>query len=458
MGPQLGYYYPEIVQQIHLSGPGIEAQGAAVPGLAMYLLIGRTEDYAWSLTSANQDVRDVYAELLCEPDGSTPTIESGHYEYEGECIAFEQFDAGTLAGAPISYPTSVHGPVVATATSEGRPVALTSKRSTFGRDGLNLGALKDMTEGDADTTESFFESADKFGFTFNWGYANRDGIGYYASGLLPVRAEGLDRRLPTLGTGEYEWQGFLEQDDKPHATDGPDGRLVNWNNQSAPGFMHGDGNQYGSVHRVENFDQWPDQVDLAGVVGVMNRAATEDVRSTVWPVISDVLAGGEAPTDLAAQAVAYLDEWVADDAPRLDADDDGFADSAGPLLLDEIFDAVVGAVSEPVLGPAIAAEIDFRGIDDASFIDKDLRTVLGEPVEGEFNVAYCGAGDLDACRDSLWAAVEDEVSALAAERGADVPTWLPPGQRLTFAPGLIDNDFRATNRPTYQQLLEFAPR
>ena len=36
MGPQLGYYYPEIVQQIHLNGPGIEAQGAAVPGLAMY--------------------------------------------------------------------------------------------------------------------------------------------------------------------------------------------------------------------------------------------------------------------------------------------------------------------------------------------------------------------------------------------------------------------------------------
>ena len=32
MGPQLGYYYPEIVQQIDLHGPGIEAQGAAVPG------------------------------------------------------------------------------------------------------------------------------------------------------------------------------------------------------------------------------------------------------------------------------------------------------------------------------------------------------------------------------------------------------------------------------------------
>jgi len=458
MGPQLGYYYPEIVQQIHLTGPGIEAQGAAVPGLAMYLLIGRTQDYAWSLTSANQDVRDVYAEILCEPDGSDPTIESDHYEYDGTCTAFEQFDAGTLAGEPIVYPTSVHGPVVGTATSQGRPVALTSKRSTFGRDSLNLAALKDMTEGDADTAATFFESADKFGFTFNWGYANREGIAYFASGLLPVRAEGLDRRLPTLGTGEYEWQGFLEQDDKPHIEGSPTDRLLNWNNQSAPGFMHGDNNQYGSVQRVENFDQWPDQVDLAGVVGVMNRAATEDIRSTVWPVISDVLIGGDAPSDLAKQAVALLDEWAADDAPRLDADDDGFDDSPGPLLLDQVFDAVVDAVREPVLEPAITAGVKFRGIDDASFIDKDLRTVLGEPVEGEFNVAYCGAGDPEVCRDALWKAVDDAVAGLAAERGADIPTWLPPGQRLTFTPGLIDNDFRATNRSTFQQLLEFAPR
>jgi hypothetical protein len=77
MGPQLGYYYPEIVQQMDLHGPGIKAQGAAVPGLAMYILIGRTEDYAWSLTSAGHDVRDVFAEKLCEPDGSKPSRDSG---------------------------------------------------------------------------------------------------------------------------------------------------------------------------------------------------------------------------------------------------------------------------------------------------------------------------------------------------------------------------------------------
>ena len=457
MGPQLGYYYPEIVQQVHLTGPGIDAQGASVPGLGMYILIGRTEDYAWSLTSANQDVRDVYAEILCEPDGSAPSVESGHYEFEGECIPFETFDAGTLGDVALIYPVSVHGPVIGTATSQGRPVALTSKRSTFGRDGLNLAALKDMTEGDADTPETFFESANKFGFTFNWGYANRDGIAYFASGHLPVRAEGLDRRLPTLGTGEYEWQGFLEQDEHPHANGHPSGRLLNWNNQSAPGFMHGDGNQYGSVHRVEGFDQWPEQVDLAGVVGVMNRAATEDVRSTVWPVISAVLSEGEAPSALAADAVSMLDEWVVDDAPRLDADDDGFHDSPGPLVFDEVFEAVVAAVQQPVLGDYLSTGAGLRGVDDQGFVDKDLRNVLGEPVQGPFNVAYCGSGDLDTCARDLWAVIDDAVAALAAERGADIDTWLSPGRRLTFSPGLIPDDFRATNRPTYQQVLEFAP-
>ena len=458
MGPQLGYFYPEIVMQVHLSGPGIEAQGAAVPGLAMYLLIGRTQDYAWSLTSANLDVRDVFAEELCEPDGSEPTRESGSYLFDGECTPFEQFDAGTLGGTPIRYPVSEHGPVIGTATVDGRPVALTRQRSTFGRDGLNLGALKAMTQGEAGTTEDFFTSASRFGFTFNWGYVNREEIGYFASGRLPVRAEGLDRRLPTWGTGEYEWQGFLDPDQHPHASGHPEDRLVNWNNQSAPGFMHSDTTLFGSVHRVENFDQWPDPVTLADVVSVMNRAATEDVRASLWPVVSEVLQGGDAPSELAAEAVEILDGWVAEDAPLLDADEDGSYDEAGALLLDELWPPIERAVLDPVFGDLIDAGIDLRGIGGESVVDKDLRTLLGQDVEGPFELRYCGDGDLDACRAALWTAVDQRMGELAAERGPDPSTWLAEAQRTTFIPGLIPEDFRATNRPTYQQLLELAPR
>lgn len=460
MGPQLGYYYPEIVMQIHLSGPGIEAQGAAVPGLSMYLLLGRTKDYAWSLTSASHDVRDVFAEELCNPDESPATRASDHYIYQDECIAFEMFDAGTLQGVPLRYPVSVHGPMIGTATSNGMPIALTRKRSTFGRDGLNLAALKLMTEGEATTPEKFWESANNFGFTFNWGYMSRDNVAFFSSGYLPVRAPGLDRRLPTWGTGEYEWQGFLTQAQHPHAAEGPSGRLLNWNNQSAPGFMHGDGEFYGSIHRVELFDQFPDKVDLAGVVGVMNRSATEDVLSPVWPVISEVLRGSEAPTPLAGQVVDIMDAWVAMDAPRLDADDDGMYEEAGATIMDALFRPLAETVMRPVFGSSIGAlnsRVSLNSTSGASLVDKDLRTLLGKPVEGPFNLSYCGGGELEACRDSLWQTVDEVAQILAAERGDDPTTWLREGARSGFAPGLINNTFRSTNRPTFQQVLEFIP-
>ena len=461
MGPQLGYYYPEIVMQLHLSGPDIEAQGAAVPGLAMYLLLGRTPDYAWSLTSASHDVRDVFAEVLCNPDGTDPTRESRHYEFDGECIAFEIFDAGTLNGDLVSYPVSVHGPMIGTATSNGEPIALTRKRSTFGRDGLNLAGLKDMTEGDASTPEAFYKAANKFGFTFNWGYMSRSNTAFFSSGFLPERAPGLDRVLPTNGNGDYEWQGFLDQAAHPHSVGGPSGRLLNWNNQSAPGFMHGDGTPYGSIHRVQLFDQWPAQVKLSGVVGIMNRAATEDVRSPAWPVVSEMLGGADAPSQLAGEVVALLDAWVEDDAPRLDADDDGFNDSAGYTIMESLWGRLGAVVMEPVFGDLTGSLDSIRsleGNDGSSFIQTDLGTLLGKDVKGAFNLRYCGGGNIDSCRESLWLTVEAVSEELAAGFGnSDPSTWLAEATRISFTPGLIENTMRGTSRPTFQQVLEFVP-
>ena len=98
------------------------------------------------------------------------------------------------------------------------------------------------------------------------------------------------------------------------------------------------------------------------------------------------------------------------------------------------------------------------GLAGESYVDKDLRTLLHEPVKGEFHLRYCGNGSLDACRASLWAVVRagrDRARGRAGPgpdaRGA--ATRGAPG----FTPGLIPDTIRATNRPTFQQVLEFAP-
>jgi hypothetical protein len=428
----------------------------------MYILIGRTPDYAWSLTSAGHDVRDVYAEELCEPDASPATRASTHYLFKGECRAFDTFNAGLLGTTPLIYNVSVHGPVFATATVGGKPYALSRKRSTFGRDALNLAALKDMTEGKASNPSRFWRAANQFGFTFNWAYVSRKATAYFSSGYLPKRPRGLDRRLPTVGTGQYEWTGFLAQKKHPHDVGGPGGLLLNWNNRSAPGFMHGDDEPYGSVQRVEMFTRWPAHPRITDNVGIMNRAATQDVRSPVWPVVSRVLHTSAAPTPRDQQVVDILDDWVSRDAPRVDANADGFYDEPGPVIMDAVWRPIANAVMSSVFG-AFLDDLDnvrdLDGLEGESYVDKDLRTLLGDPVKGRFNLSYCGSGSLMPCVASLWQAIHQAADTLTAQQGqVDPSMWRKAASTTGFVPGLLPNRFPTTNRPTFQQVLEFDRR
>jgi hypothetical protein len=165
---------------------------------------------------------------------------------------------------------------------------------------------------------------------------------------------------------------------------------------------------------------------------------------------------------LAEEVVALLDAWVADDAPRLDADDDGFNDDAGYAIMQALWEPLATEVMRPVFGNLTASLNRIRrlgGNNGSSFMQTDLSTLLGKEPPGQFNLRYCGGGDLDTCRESLWLIVELVSQELAIEFGNDDPnTWLPVATRVGFTPGLISNTMRGTNRPTFQQVLEFAPQ
>ena len=473
MGPQLGYYYPEIVMQGDLHGGGIDARGIIAP-ISPYVFIGRGRDFAWSLTSAGSQNEQQFLEQLCEPSGAAPTRASTHYMYKGRCRAMQLFDAGRLGagdGQPareLTYYETVHGPVSGTVTVHGRPYAVALDRSTRGDEPGGELALSDLDSDRVHSPQDFFRAVNQFGTTFNWPYIDSHQIAYFSSGKLPIMAPGTDPSLPALGTGRYDWRGWLSLNAHPHMIAPRSDVLTNWNNKPAPGWGAASDNYgYGSVHRVQLYRGFTTGMHENDDVSIMNRAATEDLRTiAVWPIIRRVLDGGPAPSALAAQAANLIDSWRAQGASRIDLNLDGRIDAPGAAVMDTAWDGIARAVMSPVLGPLtdtlahLIPTSSTPSFDPGWFgyVSKDLRTELGMKVRGPYSRRYCGNGSLTACRASLWAAIGAAAAKLASTEGPNPAAWYSSAtaERISFTPGLIPFTMRWTNRSTFQQVIEFS--
>jgi acyl-homoserine lactone acylase PvdQ len=84
LGPQVGYYNPQILMEEDLHGPGFDARGATFPGVNLMVQLGHGRDYAWSATTATSDNVDTFAEVLCQDDH--------HYMYKGQCREMEKLE------------------------------------------------------------------------------------------------------------------------------------------------------------------------------------------------------------------------------------------------------------------------------------------------------------------------------------------------------------------------------
>ena len=471
-GPQVGYFYPQVLMEFDAHGGGIDARGATFPGAGPYVELGRGIDYSWSATSAGNDNIDIFVEELCGDDT--------HYVFDGECREMATFDAGLVgfgAGTPVIFNETVHGPVLGYATVDGERVALSSARTTRGREVLAAFPFADLNANVPTDAQSFFDVASEIEFTFNWFYADNDEIGMYSSGRLPVRHPHVDIGLPTKGSGRYEWRGFMSANKHPHGTAPADGTIVNWNNKPAAGWEAADDTWgYGSVHRSELLERTVDPTQthtLASVVGAMNKAATQDlravkaIRGVLW-----VLETGPAPNARVERMVELLQDWRNQGSHRLDLDNNGVIDHAGTAILDTAWPKIADAVMGPVLGPQLGDLASLMSRDNRAnnqgssynsgwygYVDKDLRTIAGRPVAGRFKTRFCGNGDLATCRDSLYAALDEagaELEAVFENPNPDDWRSDASAERIFFSPGFLGTTMRWTNRPTFQQAISYS--
>ncbi|WP_443046980.1 penicillin acylase family protein [Streptomyces sp. HB2AG] len=509
-GPQTGYFAPQLLMVQEIQGPGISARGASFAGLSFYVQLGRGQDYAWSATSANQDVTDTYAVELCDPAGGTPSRDALHYLHRGRCVAMETLEkknswSPTLADSTAagSYRMVVHrtayGPVTHRATVGGKPVAYTSLRSSYGHEADSIIGFQMFNDPSyVKDAATFQQAAERINYTFNWFYADSRQTAYYNSGSNPVRAAGVDPSLPVKAEPAYEWSGFDPSDNTADYTPSAEhpqsvgqDYYVSWNNKQAKGY---DSARFGngSVHRGDLLDDRVKAlvgrggVTRAALTRAMAEAAVADLRGEqVLPELLRVLRSAPVTDPEAAAAVQKLESWAAAGALRKETSRGSgtYAHADAVRTMDAWWPLLVRAQFEPGLGGKLYGALKANlAVDEApgaghgptgghagsafqygwwSYVDKDLRAVLGEKVDSPLGRTFCGGGDLSACRDVLLATLKAAAATPAAEvypgdeHCAAGDQWCADSIVQRAVGGITHDPVHWQNRPTYQQVVEF---
>jgi penicillin amidase len=481
-GPQVAYFAPEILMEEDLHGPDIDARGATFVGVNLYVLLGRGRDYAWSATSAGQDIIDTFAEKLCNQDGSPATINSMGYMWKGQCRPIEVLNrderivpnpgddngGNGIQNFHLEAQRTVHGIVSKRATVNGQPVAYAKLRSTYFHEADSARAFADMNRPSKVQNASDFQHVmSKINFTFNWFYGDDRDVAYFNSGDNPVRAKGTDPEFPTWGTGQYDWQGWSPVTDpssdtvaggtniaqytpfNKHPQVVNQNYISSWNNKQAPGYRAAEDNySYGPNHRVQSLDEriqagiaGTNTMSLPELIDAMEDGGSVDLRgSQVLPLMLDVINSSGSLTPAQADAVSKLQAWVSSGAHRRDDNprDGQYDNSEAVQIMDAWWPRALEAAFKPTIGDGdplrdvfskIQAQMEFDDppslhlgsayIDGwEGYLNKDLRTLLGRPVTDPFSRGYCGGGSLAACRTALLDSLDN---ALAEDSSQTYP-------------------------------------
>ncbi|MEO6206162.1 MAG: hypothetical protein ABIO67_12400, partial [Mycobacteriales bacterium] len=187
-----------------------------------------------------------------------------------------------------------------------------------------------------------------------------------------------------------------------------------------------------------------------------------------------------------ADAVRLMRAWIADGAHRVDRDrTGGYAHQAAIALLDTWWDPDSAddscsptcgfALPKDAMRPGLGDDVNivpvplddhpsehigsaWNGIGWYGYLNKDLRSTLGDPVEGAYSRSYCGP--LATCRAALMTSLHKAVAAVLATQGKAVVadlTYDKARDAIVHVPaGVVGTrtiDWQ--NRPTFQQVVAF---
>ena len=394
--------------EMHLSAPGIDVEGATVPGIP-FVVIGRNERIAWGVTNAMLDDDDFYLE---EVDSvARPT----RYRFRNEWRAVSERTDTILVKGALPVLLTVYG------THRGPIVNRMEPGAQFA---TSLISMRWVGHEMTDETGAFYwinRSAGWNDFTAalrrfgtpaqNFVYADVDGnIGYYTGGRIPVRPP-KPYLLPAAGsTDEADWKGFIPFEANPHVLNPPAGFIVTANNRIV--------DESYPYHLSNHYEPPWRAVRLNEVLSEQMRFSPEEIRRLQTDVYS-VHAREVVPILLAAfdsvevtdgdtrTALSYLRNWTFEMR----------TEDVSPTIFQASIDRIVDNTFRDEMGDQLFALYDTLASVPLTVITGMLRTGTSEWFDD------IRTPERETCNIIIRRSVTEALQDLRRRLGGEVKEW-----------------------------------
>ena len=396
---------------VGLFAPGIQAVGAALPGMPG-ILVGRTQHVAFGVTNAYGDVQDLYIESL-DPADPNRYLDAGRslpFEVVNESIRIKDKAAeGGIREQPLKLRYTKRGPVISDHPGLGpagdKLLVLRSTDAEVLAPVIGIEGL--LTAPDAAAFDRELQKIDLM--MFNFVFADDQGsIAHRATGAVPIRA-GADGGFPRLPPkdGSDDWTGFIPKERMPgmlnparawvgtanHDTRGP-GFPWYYTNYVAPNYRYTRiGQVLGNASKMTVDDHWKLMRD--------DRNLQSDVLR--GPIVA-ALKGDAAQADL----VALLEKW--DGVDR--------ADQAAPL----VYQAMYREIALGTFGDELGEDTTLDMLSTWYFWQQRFDTLVATPESPWFDDART-ADRRETLADVIRAAAPRARAQIEAAQGKDAAAW-----------------------------------
>ncbi|MBJ2151721.1 penicillin acylase family protein [Paracoccus sp. IB05] len=416
--PHLGFTAPTIwyLARLELQKGGVI--GATIPGIPV-VMIGRSEELGWGLTTAYLDDQDIVIEKLNPENQEEYLLPDGSYER----FITRQSVVRVKDGAPITLTLrwSRNGPVLSgrqydlqSVTPTGH-VAVMSWTALSPADTSMTAAVRLMS---ANTVADAIEAGRLYvAPAQNLMLAGKDGIAMQLIGAMPIRdaAHPSQGRMPSPGWVEATgFKGIFPYEENPRFVNPPEGILGNTNNKTVDrpfpnhvSFTWGDTQRIQAwlalirtreVHTRESF--------MEAQLDTMNPTAR-----LLLPLIgADLWFTGEAAETGTAEefrqrALKLLAAWngeMSEHAPE-------------PLIAEAWLRVLMGRLIQDEMGPLTQ---NFRRIDPV-FLERVYRNIDGAAV-------WCDvvqSAPVETCTDMARMALDEALIELSETFGRNIESW-----------------------------------